>query len=253
MLNRCLSKYLSVVIFLFWTSSHPVNASFTDGSSSLLDSTSKELRDLSIDIDGDGKVDALTDGLILLRYMFGLSGSSLTTGVISDNAIYTSSNDLISRISALGNTIDIDSNGDVDALTDGLMILRYLFGIDGSALVNNVIGANADRTSASDIENHLQQLADNPSNESRQPNIILIISDDHGLDSSAQYSLNNDSPTTPNLDQLASSGIIFDNAWATPVCTTTRSTMITGKYGVNSGVLMLEILSLLTRLFSKDI
>ena len=26
------------------------------------------------------------------------------------------------------NNIDIDGNGDVDALTDGLLILRYLFG-----------------------------------------------------------------------------------------------------------------------------
>ena len=237
MLNRCFSKYLSVIIFLFWTSSHPINASSSDGYNNFLGSNSKELGELSIDIDGDGKVDALTDGLLLLRYMFGLSGNSLTSGVISNTATYTSSNDLISRISALGDTIDIDSNGDVDALTDGLMILRYLFGIDGSALVNNVIGANAERTSTNDIENHLQQLADIPSNESRQPNIILIISDDHGLDSSAQYSLNNDPPKTPNLDQLALNGIVFDNAWATPVCTTTRSTMITGKYGVNSGVL----------------
>ena len=139
MLNRCFSKYLSVIIFLFWTSSHPINASSSDGYNNFLGSNSKELEELSIDIDGDGKVDALTDGLLLLRYMFGLSGNSLTSGVISDTATYTSSNDLISRISALGNTIDIDSNGDVDALTDGLMILRYLFGIDGSALVNNCL------------------------------------------------------------------------------------------------------------------
>ena len=76
MLNRCLSKYLSVIIFLFWTSSHPINASSSDGSNNFLGSNSKELGELSIDIDGDGKVDALTDGLLLLRYMFGLSGSS---------------------------------------------------------------------------------------------------------------------------------------------------------------------------------
>ena len=72
---------------------------------------------------------------------------------------------------------------------------------------------------------------------SDQPNILLIIADDQGLDASAQYALSADLPVTPTLNQLASQGIVFDNAWATPACTTTRSTMITGQYGVNSGVL----------------
>lgn len=72
---------------------------------------------------------------------------------------------------------------------------------------------------------------------SDQPNILLIIADDQGLDASAQYALSTDLPITPTLNQLASQGIVFDNAWATPACTTTRSTIITGQYGVNSGVL----------------
>ncbi|MDC0588967.1 sulfatase-like hydrolase/transferase [Porticoccaceae bacterium] len=72
---------------------------------------------------------------------------------------------------------------------------------------------------------------------SDQPNILLIIADDQGIDASAQYALSSDLPVTPTLNQLASNGIVFDNAWATPACTTTRSTMITGQYGINSGVL----------------
>ncbi len=76
----------------------------------------------------------------------------------------------------------------------------------------------------------------NPQSQS-QPNILLIITDDQGLDASAQYDLSDNLPVTPTLDQLAQQGIVFDNAWATPACTTTRSSMITGKYGVHSGVL----------------
>ena len=68
------------------------------------------------------------------------------------------------------------------------------------------------------------------------PNILLIISDDQGLDASSQYALSNDPPRTPVLDALAAEGLVFDNAWATPGCTTTRSSIITGKYGVHSGV-----------------
>lgn len=71
---------------------------------------------------------------------------------------------------------------------------------------------------------------------SSSPNILLIISDDQGLDASAQYDFSLDVPNTPTLNALADEGIVFENAWATPACTTTRATLITGKYGVNSGV-----------------
>jgi len=73
-------------------------------------------------------------------------------------------------------------------------------------------------------------------NPTSQPNVLLIIADDLGLDSSAQYRLSTDLPHTPNLDSLALNGIVFDNAWATPACTTTRGTLITGLHGVNSGI-----------------
>jgi len=72
--------------------------------------------------------------------------------------------------------------------------------------------------------------------ESVTPNILLVITDDQGLDASAQYSFSNDLPNTPTVDALAASGIVYDNAWATPSCTTTRAALLTGLHGVNSGV-----------------
>lgn len=75
-----------------------------------------------------------------------------------------------------------------------------------------------------------------PDTEVSKPNILLIIADDLGLDSSAQYSISRDLPNTPTLDALAASGVVFENAWATPACTTTRGSLITGMHGVNSGV-----------------
>ncbi len=77
---------------------------------------------------------------------------------------------------------------------------------------------------------------DENTNTAIQPNILLIISDDQGLDASAQYTHASDVPNTPNLNQLATNGITFENMWATPACSTTRATMITGKYGINNGV-----------------
>jgi arylsulfatase A-like enzyme len=73
--------------------------------------------------------------------------------------------------------------------------------------------------------------------EADQPNILFILSDDQGVDSSAEYSYSIDPPTTPTISQLAEEGIIFQNAWATPACSTTRAAILTGKHGVNSGVI----------------
>ena len=42
----------------------------------------------NIDIDGNEKFDALTDGLLILRSMFGLTDSPLITGAIADDALY---------------------------------------------------------------------------------------------------------------------------------------------------------------------
>lgn len=54
--------------------------------------------------------------------------------------------------------LDIDGNGTADALTDGLLVIRYIFGFRGSTLISDAIGAGATRTTAADIEAYLAQL-----------------------------------------------------------------------------------------------
>jgi hypothetical protein len=112
----------------------------------------------SIDLDGNQEYDALTDGLLLLRGMFGLDGSALVTGTIASNAVYTESVDIESRIKILGDLADIDGNGEIDALTDGLLTLRYLFGLQGDTLINGVVAGDATRKTAEEIEAHLASL-----------------------------------------------------------------------------------------------
>ncbi|WP_252736683.1 MULTISPECIES: YHYH protein [unclassified Psychrosphaera] len=80
------------------------------------------------------------------------------------------------------------------------------------------------------------RLFNDPQASNDKPNILLIISDDQGIDASAQYPYSNDAPVTPTLNSLAQSGIVFENVWATPACTTTRGSIITGQHGVNSGI-----------------
>ena len=153
-------NFLAKVVLFFcclfpaqsFSGAEPSPESNTSESSSSLISTNK------IDIDGNEKFDALTDGLLLLRSMFELSGGPLITGVVADDAVYTSSSDIETRITALGDRVDIDDDGRIDALTDGLLILRYLFELSGDALTAGVISDGAQRASAVDIESYLLKL-----------------------------------------------------------------------------------------------
>jgi hypothetical protein len=50
---------------------------------------------------------------------------------------------------------DIDGNGKIDALTDGLLSLRAQFGLTGTAVTNGAIGPGAIRTTWADIRHHM--------------------------------------------------------------------------------------------------
>ena len=112
----------------------------------------------SLDIDGNAQYDALTDGLLLLRGMFGLDGDALVAGTVAFDAAFTASVDIESRIATLGDLADIDGNGEIDALTDGLLTLRYLFGLEGDTLIAGVVASDATRTTSVDIEAYLKTL-----------------------------------------------------------------------------------------------
>ena len=55
-------------------------------------------------------------------------------------------------------TIDVDGNGTAVALTDGLLVIRYLFGLRGAALIQGAVGAGAIRATAAPIEAYLQSV-----------------------------------------------------------------------------------------------
>lgn len=71
----------------------------------------------------------------------------------------------------------------------------------------------------------------------QDPNVLLIIADDLGVDYFNGYHQSALMPTTPTLDSLRDQGILFERAWSTPVCTGTRGVIMSGKHGVKTGVL----------------
>ena len=69
----------------------------------------------------------------------------------------------------------------------------------------------------------------NKPNETKKPNVILILTDDQGY---KDVGFNGSTDIkTPNLDRLANSGVQFTNAYVTyPVCGPSRAGIITGRY-----------------------
>jgi len=69
---------------------------------------------------------------------------------------------------------------------------------------------------------------------SRRPNIVMYISDDHGIDFLGCYG--NKDIQTPNIDALAREGMLFNNMYAaSPTCAPSRSVLWTGLYPVRNG------------------
>lgn len=74
------------------------------------------------------------------------------------------------------------------------------------------------------------------SGSGRAPNVLLLIADDLGVDVLKSSGFTKTPAITPTLDKLASTGLVFENFWVTPACTTTRGALISGQHGFSSGI-----------------
>ena len=73
----------------------------------------------------------------------------------------------------------------------------------------------------------------------RPPNILFVLADDLGIDSTSVYPLydpKHENVSLPTLQGLAARGIVFDNARATPLCSPTRAMILSGRYPHANGV-----------------
>ena len=85
-------------------------------------------------------------------------------------------------------------------------------------------------------ERNIVEEIETPINSAR-PNILLVLADDVSKDAIPNYPIGSTKANMPNLRGLMATGITFDNTWSYSVCTPTRASIITGKYGVKSGVI----------------
>jgi hypothetical protein len=111
-----------------------------------------------LDVDANNAYEAATDGLLVVRYLFGLTGAPLTAGALGANPMRTDPAVIATYLDDVRPRLDIDGDGVVDALTDGLLIMRRLFGATGQVLIKGLIAPNASRVTPGDVETYLSTL-----------------------------------------------------------------------------------------------
>lgn len=71
--------------------------------------------------------------------------------------------------------------------------------------------------------------------QTRRPNIIVILTDDHGSGDLSCYG--SKEIATPNMDSIARDGVLFQNWYANAaMCAPSRAALLTGRYPIRAGV-----------------
>ncbi|XP_005090307.1 arylsulfatase B [Aplysia californica] len=73
----------------------------------------------------------------------------------------------------------------------------------------------------------------NNNNNNNRPNIIFVLADDYGYNDIGYHG---SQIATPNLDKLASDGVKLENYYVQPICTPTRSQLMSGRYQIHTGL-----------------
>lgn len=68
---------------------------------------------------------------------------------------------------------------------------------------------------------------------SQPPNIVFVLADDYGFNDVGYHGSR---IRTPNLDRLATSGVRLENYYVQPICTPTRSQLMSGRYQIHTGL-----------------
>lgn len=68
----------------------------------------------------------------------------------------------------------------------------------------------------------------------KKPNIIILLADDLGF---GDVGYNGSDIRTPNIDRIASEGVILDQYYSCPMCSPARAGIMTGRYPIRYGLM----------------
>jgi hypothetical protein len=112
------------------------------------------------DIDFNGLVNPLEDGVLILRYLFTFTGPALTANALGAGAQRTDPAAIVGYLDCVRPAIlDPGGAGDVQPLEAGLLLLRYFFGFrDGALIANAVDIGDCTRCTADEIEAYIEAI-----------------------------------------------------------------------------------------------
>jgi len=113
-------------------------------------------------------------------------------------------------------------------------------GIDGGVSRRGFVGALAGGAAAAGLAGCAQRAATADGLAARKPNVVVLFADDMGYGGLGCFGSSD--IATPNIDRMAAEGTRFTDFYcSSPVCTPSRSSLLTGTYaariGLASGVL----------------
>ncbi len=71
------------------------------------------------------------------------------------------------------------------------------------------------------------------SHAATQPHILFVLADDYGWNDIGYHG---SEIKTPKLDQLAAEGVKLENYYVQPICTPSRSQLLSGRYQIHTGL-----------------
>ena len=110
----------------------------------------------SLDVDGDGRVQSLGDGILLIRYLAGFRGEILTSGAVNPGGTRTNPSEIVSWLDTNSPFLDTDGDTSRAPLSDGILMIRYIAGFRGDPLINSAIGENSVRANADSIAGYIE-------------------------------------------------------------------------------------------------
>lgn len=113
----------------------------------------------NLDVDHDGNISPLSDGLLTLRYLFGFTDTALIENALGEAATRRGPDEILNHLKLNRELLDVDLDGDIQPLTDGLLLIRSQFGFTGEPLVADAITISAQRGTSVTILGYLESLS----------------------------------------------------------------------------------------------
>ena len=132
----------------------------------------------NLDVDRDGQISPLSDGLLTLRYLFGFTDTALIENSLGESATRRDPDEILDHLKVNRQSLDVDLDGDIQPLTDGLLLIRSQFGFTGESLVADAVTNSAQRGTSITILGYLESLSQ----------VSIIDSDGDGLSDAAEVS-----------------------------------------------------------------